>query len=67
MGSHDDGTIVLEISEVEARFLLRSIAATPMQGQLAAIAPTVLIGTSLMGRIQERLDEQRPSEVPQEQ
>ena len=57
MGSYDDSPVVLELSWEEARFLLKCIYATPLQGSLASIAPTVSVGTRLIERLQSKIEE----------
>lgn len=65
MPTHDNGTVTLTLTKEEAAFLSRSIAATPLQGQLGSLLPAVMMGASLMTRLQEQLVEPRPTETPQ--
>lgn len=57
MGSHNDSPVVLELSREEALFLLKCIYATPLQGSLGTIAPTVSVGTGLLERLQSLIEE----------
>jgi hypothetical protein len=57
MGTHNDASVTINVSVEGARFLIKSIAATPLQGSLTTLSRTVSTGLSLMECIQSAIEE----------